>query len=103
VEHASDQGLHGGIGAQSSLRETIRSFEYESPKSRGHARDGTVIEGEVWLAPSKKDSGKLAVGNRIFHQKFGYGKVVSADGNKLEVAFEKAGTKKIIDSFVEPT
>lgn len=102
VEHASDQGLHGGIGAQSSLRETIRSFEYESPKSRGHARDGTVIEGEVWLAPSKKDSGKLAVGNRIFHQKFGYGKVVSADGNKLEVAFEKAGTKKIIDSFVEP-
>jgi len=103
VEHASDQGLYGGIGAQSSLRETIRSFEYESPKSRGHARDGTVIEGEVWLAPSKKDSGKLAVGNRIFHQKFGYGKVVSADGNKLEVAFEKAGTKKIIDSFVEPT
>ena len=102
VEHASDQGLHGGIGAQSSLRETIRSFEYESPKSRGHARDGTVIEGEVWLAPSKKDNGKLAVGNRIFHQKFGYGKVVSADGNKLEVAFEKASTKKIIDSFVEP-
>ena len=102
VEHASDQGLYGGIGAQSSLRETIRSFEYESPKSRGHAMDGTVIEGEVWLAPSKKDSGKLAVGNRIFHQKFGYGKVVSADGNKLEVAFEKAGTKKIIDSFVEP-
>ncbi len=102
VEHASDQGLYGGIGAQSSLRETIRSFEYESPKSRGHAMDGTVIEGEVWLAPSKKDSGKLAVGNRIFHQKFGYGKVVSADGNKLEVAFEKASTKKIIDSFVEP-
>ncbi len=102
VEHASDQGLYGGIGAQSSLRETVRSFEYESPKSRGHAMDGTVIEGEVWLAPSKKDSGKLAVGNRIFHQKFGYGKVVSADGNKLEVAFEKASTKKIIDSFVEP-
>ncbi len=102
VEHASDQGLYGGIGAQSSLRETIRSFEYESPKSRGHTMDGTVIEGEVWLAPSKKDSGKLAVGNRIFHQKFGYGKVVSADGNKLEVAFEKASTKKIIDSFVEP-
>ena len=40
-------------------------------------------------------------GQRVFHQKFGYGKVVAADGNKLEIAFEKAGTKMVMDSFVE--
>jgi DNA helicase-2/ATP-dependent DNA helicase PcrA len=40
---------------------------------------------------------------RIFHQKFGYGKVVSVDGSKLEIAFEKAGRKKVMASFVEPT
>ena len=102
VEQMSDQGLFGGIGARSGLRETARTFDFESPKSRGHARDGTVIEGEVWMTPSKKDSGKFAIGKRVFHQKFGYGKVISADGNKLEVAFEKAGSKKVIDSFVEP-
>ncbi|MCH7692727.1 MAG: DUF3553 domain-containing protein [Proteobacteria bacterium] len=40
-------------------------------------------------------------GQRVFHQKFGYGKVVAADGNKLEIAFEKAGTKMVMGSFVE--
>ncbi|MSO75015.1 MAG: DNA helicase II [Alphaproteobacteria bacterium] len=40
------------------------------------------------------------VGSRVFHQKFGYGRVRTVDGNKLEIAFDKAGTKKVIDSFV---
>ena len=38
----------------------------------------------------------------VFHEKFGYGRVTSADGNKLEIAFEKAGNKKVIDNFVRP-
>ena len=37
----------------------------------------------------------------MFHQKFGYGCIVAIDGNKLEIAFEKAGNKKVMDSFVE--
>jgi DNA helicase II / ATP-dependent DNA helicase PcrA len=41
------------------------------------------------------------VGNRVFHQKFGYGNVVAVDNNKLTVDFEKAGEKRVIDSFVE--
>ena len=44
----------------------------------------------------------IAIGVRIFHQKFGYGTVVSNDGGKLEIDFEKAGTKKVLESFVEP-
>ena len=40
-------------------------------------------------------------GERIFHQKFGYGRIETIDGNKLTVAFEKAGTKKVLDSYVE--
>ncbi len=44
----------------------------------------------------------LAVGARVFHQKFGYGAIRSADGDKLEIAFEKAGVKKVMESFVEP-
>ncbi len=42
----------------------------------------------------------LQVGQRIFHQKFGYGKILKADGDKLEIAFEKAGVKKVMQSFV---
>ena len=38
----------------------------------------------------------------MFHDKFGYGVVEAVEGNKLDIAFEKAGRKKVIDSFVEP-
>ena len=43
------------------------------------------------------------IGERVFHQKFGYGTIRSADGAKLTVAFEKAGEKKVLDGFVEKT
>ena len=49
---------------------------------------------------SSTGGGSFPIGARIFHQKFGYGRITSIDGNKLEVAFEKAGVKKVIDSFV---
>ncbi|WP_316013892.1 ATP-dependent helicase [Roseobacter sp. HKCCA0434] len=40
------------------------------------------------------------VGERVFHQKFGYGKVTGLEGDKLTVAFEKAGEKKVVASYV---
>ena len=43
----------------------------------------------------------IARGQRVFHQKFGYGHVRVIEGNKLLVDFEKAGEKRVIDSFVE--
>ena len=46
--------------------------------------------------------GGIARGARVFHQKFGYGRVLAVDGNKLEIAFDKAGTKRVMASFVAP-
>ncbi len=63
----------------------------------------TVIEGEgrlVATADPKSGSG-FTKGQRVFHQKFGYGSVRIVEGNKLTVEFEKAGEKKVIDTFVE--
>ena len=63
------------------------------------------IEGEGRLvATSDPSAGKAAGykrGDRVFHQKFGYGLIRLVEGNKLTVAFDKAGEKKVIDSFVE--
>lgn len=42
----------------------------------------------------------FAIGERVFHDKFGYGMVEDVDGNKLEIQFEHAGLKKVVDSFV---
>jgi DNA helicase II / ATP-dependent DNA helicase PcrA len=59
-----------------------------------------VIEGEL-IAKSTGTTSEFALSDRVFHQKFGYGNVVKIDGNKLTIAFEKAGEKKVVDSFVE--
>ena len=45
--------------------------------------------------------GGFAAGDRVFHQKFGYGTVRAVEGNKLAIAFDKAGDKKVMDGFVE--
>ncbi len=42
----------------------------------------------------------LSLGQRVFHGKFGYGTIVGQEGNKLEIDFEHAGRKKVLDSFV---
>ena len=46
--------------------------------------------------------GAYAAGVRVFHRKFGYGKVIAAEGDKLEISFDKAGAKKVMASFVVP-
>ena len=37
---------------------------------------------------------------RVFHEKFGYGEIIGIEGNKLEIAFEQAGQKRVLDSFI---
>jgi DNA helicase-2/ATP-dependent DNA helicase PcrA len=49
-----------------------------------------------------KPRGDIAIGARVFHDKFGYGQVLGQEGNKLEIEFETSGRKRVIDSFVEP-
>ena len=44
----------------------------------------------------------LSLGARVFHDKFGYGTIAAQEGNKLEIDFETAGRKRVIDSFVKP-
>jgi DNA helicase-2/ATP-dependent DNA helicase PcrA len=66
-------------------------------------RKSGTIEGRATVVEELPTKGGMVCGVRVFHQKFGYGTIQSMDGNKLEIAFEKAGTKKVLDSFVVPT
>jgi DNA helicase-2/ATP-dependent DNA helicase PcrA len=62
-----------------------------------------LLEGEARLVVKSSDAdAHYGVGDRIFHQKFGYGKIRAVEGNKLTVDFDKAGEKRVIDSFVIP-
>ncbi len=59
-----------------------------------------TIEGEL-IAKSTGAASSFSVGERVFHQKFGNGNVTAVDGNKLTIHFDKAGEKRVVDSFVE--
>jgi DNA helicase II / ATP-dependent DNA helicase PcrA len=77
------------------------------PTSRFRSRRaelGKLIEGKAEILQSRPPgrTGSFKPGDRIFHDKFGYGKVEQVDGNKLDIAFEHSGRKKVIDSFVQP-
>jgi DNA helicase-2/ATP-dependent DNA helicase PcrA len=64
-------------------------------------RGGTLIDLSA-EAVVQTGTGRYPSGARIFHQKFGYGKVLHSEGDKLEIAFDKAGVKKVMASFVMP-
>ncbi len=44
---------------------------------------------------------RFAKGTRVFHQKFGYGRIQSVSGDHLEIDFEKAGQKKLLSDYVK--
>jgi len=52
------------------------------------------------ISLGNKGRDDLSLGQRVFHGKFGYGTIAAIEGNKLEIDFEHAGRKKVLDSFV---
>ncbi len=116
VEASSETGYYGGgpglKEASSRWDEVNYGSGYDSPgwkraQARGYAGGPPgrtkVIEGEGRLIAISDPalSSAYARGDRVFHQKFGYGAVTAIEGNKLSVAFETAGEKRVIDSFLE--
>ena len=72
-----------------------------SPFGRRERPDGPkVIEGEL-VAKSTGPASAYRVGDRVLHLKFGPGTVAGVEGNKLLITFDKAGEKRVLDSFVE--
>ena len=82
-------------------RETFTSGISECGNGYSGRRGGpTVIEGEL-VAKSTANAASYELGERVFHDKFGYGDITEVEGNKLTVQFDKAGQKRVIDSFVK--
>jgi DNA helicase-2/ATP-dependent DNA helicase PcrA len=96
-------GAGGAYGA-GGFRDSLRDFQQDWQRAARRApQRPPVIEGSaVDVSPRSRPAQPYARGARVFHQKFGYGTVVAVDHDKLEVDFEQAGTKKVMDSFVVP-
>jgi DNA helicase-2/ATP-dependent DNA helicase PcrA len=104
ISHKTNTGLSisGRTSEPSFGFDNSDGFQQSSWQSRRKARTQRQIDAISYNQVETNDGVlKFDLGERIFHQKFGYGKITSIDGNKLEVEFEKAGTKKVVDSFVK--
>ncbi|MCC0079151.1 MAG: UvrD-helicase domain-containing protein [Rhodobacter sp.] len=109
VEVLTPPGLAGGA----------RRFAAPVPDVHDDSLESRVAKADVYNAPGwqrmQRNAGAsrpapaaragdttYAPGERVFHQKFGTGTVVSVDGDKLGVAFDRAGDKHIVSRFVVP-
>src|SRR5262249_48589139 len=112
-EMDEDEELHhlpvarGRAGADKSSPPPLRGRVWEggSEDTRPAAKAAPrrvplTIEGEL-VAKSTGTVSPFSLGDRVFHQKFGNGNITAIDGNKLTIQFDRAGEKRVVDSFVE--
>ncbi len=111
---ARKPGNGGGFSEATADYETEDDLSHLSPRGRGREGVGEgrpftgaparrvplTIEGEL-VAKSTGTVSDFTLGDRVFHQKFGNGNVTAIDGNKLTIQFDRAGEKRVVDSFVE--
>ena len=86
----------------SKARSDARGPGWQRALSTGYDTKQSVVKESRRSAASfaAKPRSDIALGTRVFHDKFGYGTVMAQEGNKLEINFEQSGTKRVIDSFV---
>ena len=91
---AADAGANGAGRFSSS-----GSAAHKGGRKR-KSRPPLTLEGEL-VAKSTGTVSEYTIGDRVFHQKFGNGHVTAVDGNKLVVQFDRAGEKRVVDSYVQ--
>jgi DNA helicase-2/ATP-dependent DNA helicase PcrA len=110
VDVVADEGFYGNYGSFRDNQEF--SSPYSSPgwrraqeaRAAGRGERAPIIEVTAKVvATADPSAARFATGERVFHQKFGYGRIVAVEGNKLLVNFDKAGSKRVMDGFVEKT
>jgi DNA helicase-2/ATP-dependent DNA helicase PcrA len=111
VEVLTPPGLYGGgYGAartsSSAIEDRAASANvYNSPgwkrmQARSTARPMSQPRESRSMVIDAEAVSSFTAGDRVFHQKFGYGTVMGIEGDKLDIEFDKAGAKKVVAQFV---
>ena len=115
VEVLTPPGLYGGgFGAAASVGfgsamddRVIKADVYNSPgwrrlQERQSTRPVAQPREAKGLVIDSHALSSFEIGERVFHQKFGYGVVSGIEGDKLAIDFEHSGLKHIVARFVTP-
>ncbi|WP_419905713.1 ATP-dependent helicase [Kiloniella sp.] len=107
IERESDRGIYsaplessyGGFGSNKWLDNDRGSPGMQRARNYSSGESQLVRKAAQKVSESKSGFGR---GERVFHQKFGYGLVASVEGERLTISFDKAGSKKVLSNFVVP-
>jgi DNA helicase-2/ATP-dependent DNA helicase PcrA len=97
--------IGGGFSESGTRSGGYQGTNWDFTPKQKQGSSGTTIEGRSRRIRDEdvtrtSDDAAFSVGDRIFHDKFGYGRIRGIDGDKLTISFEKAGEKRVIARFV---
>jgi DNA helicase II / ATP-dependent DNA helicase PcrA len=111
VDAVSETGFSGLPGGAAAFKGNIEALgersDYSSPgwkrlkENAGRASSGPPPREAADLVATAGGETAFTTGARVFHDKFGYGRVAFTEGNKLTVDFDASGRKKVIATFVQ--
>ncbi|MFN6925879.1 MAG: ATP-dependent helicase [Tabrizicola sp.] len=115
VEVLTAPGLYGGgygaaaqVGFGSSFEERVSKADvYNSPgwrrlQENQSSRPMRQPQEARHVVIDMQAASPYVLGDRVFHQKFGYGEIMGIEGDKLDIQFDHAGTKKVVARWVIP-
>ena len=93
-------GMGGGIEARAAEANVYNSPGWKRLQARAADRPVSQPRESKASVIDMQAVSAHTVGERVFHQKFGYGTITGIEGDKLDIDFEKAGAKKVVARFV---
>ena len=109
-----NENIEGNLGAAASSH---RQFEFNQISNQNNnygpgffrAKKNKINTSNQYISSKKDNQNKIKssfatqfkLSQRVFHQKFGMGTIISVDGDKLDIAFDKAGEKRVISSYIK--
>ncbi len=95
------QGMMGStLHEQASKADVYNSPGWRRLQSRSQQRGMSQPKEARSMTIDLDAVSAFTEGDRVFHQKFGYGEVMGIEGDKLDIEFDKAGTKKVVARFI---
>ncbi|MCL4189897.1 MAG: ATP-binding domain-containing protein, partial [Rhodobacteraceae bacterium] len=95
-------GTGGGIEARAARADVYASPGWQRMQARAAVRPAAAPQEARGLVIDPAAPAAHGPGARVFHDKFGYGTVTATEGDKLDIAFDRAGAKKVVARFVRP-
>ena len=109
-----NENIEGNLGAAASSH---RQFEFNQISNQNNnygpgfirAKKNKISTLNHYNSSKRDNQNKIKssfatqfkLSQRVFHQKFGMGTIISVDGDKLDIAFDKAGEKRVISSYIK--